>query len=119
MCREITEIPNELNGVETCSVEIKTSKGQLGIVSMYRPPNTNSTTFSKTFETILKKVRRRCKELIVGLDHNLDFLKSDRHNPTNDFIEKVLDLNLLPTITRPTRITKNTATLIDNILVDH
>ena len=30
-----------------------------------------------------------------------------------------MDLNLLPSITRPTRITKSTATLIDNILVDH
>ena len=119
MSREITEIPNELNGVETCSVEIKTSKGQLGIVSMYRPPNTNPTTFSKTFETHLKRVKRHCKELIVSLDHNLDFLKSDKHNPTNDFIEKVLDLNMLPSIMRPTRITKSMATLIDNILVDH
>ena len=117
--REITEVPKELNGVETSSVEIKTSKGQIGILSAYRPPNTNPTTFCKTIETLLKKVKRRCKEVIVGLDHNLDFLKSDKHNPTNDLIEKVLDLNLIPSITRPTRITKSTATLIDNILVDH
>ena len=117
--REITDIPKELNGTEICSVEIKTSKGQLGILSLYRPPNTNPHIFCKTLETLAKKVRKNCKEIIVGLDHNLDFLKSNKHNPTNDFIEKVLDLNLLLSITRPTRITKSTATLIDNILVDH
>ena len=33
------------------------------------------------------------------------------------FIELTLEQSLVPTITRPTRITKTTATLIDNILV--
>ena len=49
----------------------------------------------------------------------MDFLKSHVHGPTNDFIEEILDVGMLPTITRPTRITKSTATLIDNILIDH
>ena len=51
------------------------------------------------------------------LDHNLDFLKADRHNTTNEFIQCNLDFGLIPTITRPTRITKTSATLIDNIIV--
>ena len=63
--REITEVPKELNGVETCCVEVKTSKGQIGILSVYRPPNTNPTSFSKTLETLVKKAKRHCKELIV------------------------------------------------------
>ena len=117
--REIPDIPKELNGTESCSVEIKTSKGQLGVLSLYRPPNTNPQAFCKTLETMLRRTKKQCKEIVVGLDHNLDFLKSNKHVPTNDFIEKVLDLNLLPSITRPTRITKSSATLIDNILVDH
>ena len=54
---------------------------------------------------------------IVGLDHNLDFLKAHSHQLTNDFIQLNLDLEMIPTITRPTRITKSTATLIDNIIV--
>ena len=53
--------------------------------------------------------------MIIGLDHNMDFLKSHVHVPTNDFIEEILTTGLLPTISRPTRITKSTATLIDNI----
>ena len=54
---------------------------------------------------------------IVGLDHNLDFLKAHSHQLTNDFIQLNLDLGMIPTITRPTRITNSTATLIDNIMV--
>ena len=59
----------------------------------------------------------RPKAIIIGLDHNLDFLKSNTHSGTNQFIQHNLDFNMIPTITRPTRITKNSATLIDNILV--
>ena len=47
----------------------------------------------------------------------MDFLKHSVHKRTQDFIELNLDNNLLPTITRPTRITNNSATLIDNIIV--
>ena len=59
----------------------------------------------------------RPKAIIIGLDHNLDFLKSNSHSGTNQFIQHNLDSNLIPTITRPTRIMKSSATLIDNILV--
>ena len=51
------------------------------------------------------------------MDHNMDFLKHSVHKRTQDFIELNLDNNMLPTITRPTRITNNSATLIDNIMV--
>ena len=51
------------------------------------------------------------------MDHNLDFLKADRHHATLDFLENTLDNDLLPCISRPTRITKQSATLINNILI--
>ena len=53
----------------------------------------------------------------MGLDHNLDFLKAGTHVGTDQFIQNNLDLNLMPTITHPTRIMRNSATLIDNIIV--
>ena len=55
--------------------------------------------------------------IIIGLDHNLDFLKADKHQATNDFIQGNLDFGLIPTVTRPTHITNTKATLIDNIIV--
>ena len=45
------------------------------------------------------------------MDHNLDLLKNSTHKHTQQFIEE------MPTITRPTRITNSSATLIDNIFV--
>ena len=45
------------------------------------------------------------------------FLKSHTHRATQDLIDLLLNSDLWPVITKPTRITKNSATLIDNILV--
>ena len=55
--------------------------------------------------------------MIIGTDHNFDFLKKDLHEPTRNFIEQNLEKEMYPIITNPTRITKSLATLIDNVIV--
>ena len=54
-------------------------------------------------------------EIVIGMDHNMDLLKTHLHPQTNEFLEINLKRNLLPTISKPTRITTKSATLIDNI----
>ena len=73
--------------------------------------------FMIEYEQMLREVKKMTDNVIIGLDHNLDFLKSSVHKNTHRFIEMNLEQELVPTITRPTHITKSTATLIDNILV--
>ena len=51
------------------------------------------------------------------MDHNMDFLKNDKIKDTQEFIETILESSMFPVITRPTRITKSSTTLIDNIIV--
>ena len=46
----------------------------------------------------------------------MDFLKASRHTNTQKFMEYNLEINMLPVISKPTRIT-DSATLIDNILI--
>ena len=84
---------------------------------MYRPPSTNISEFINTFNTQIDKINKKGYECIIGLDHNLDLLKQSVHSKTQEFLECILDHNLLPTITKPTRISKTSATLIDNILI--
>ena len=57
------------------------------------------------------------KNLIIGIDHNMDLLKTDKHRSTQDLLDNILDLKLVPTILRPTRICHTAATLIDNIFI--
>ena len=68
-------------------------------------------------KTLLSTLSKLNRSIIIGMDHNLDLLKSDHHSSTQNFNMINLDAGLYPTIIRPTRITKMTATLINNIFV--
>ena len=103
---------------ENCFVEIKTKTKNVLIGSLYRPPNTKQKDFTRKIVSMNKKLlKEHNKSIILGMDHNMDFLKNDKNKETQEFIETILESSLFPVITRPTRITKSTATLIDNIIV--
>ena len=99
-------------------IEIKTETTNLLVVSGYRPPNSNTKEFLSEYKQAVKVWQKlKHHELIVGLDHNLDFLKSEKHPNTQSFLEFNLDSDLMPTITRPTRVMQKSATLIDNVFL--
>ena len=99
-------------------VELKTDRDNVLLVSGYRPPNANYKVFIQEYTALLKKIKKlKRHKIILGIDHNLDFLKTHIHKPTNQFLEKNLELDLVPSISKPTRITRKTATLIDNVLI--
>ena len=108
---------NKTLSCEQCYIEIKNNTEKVIIGTMYRPPSTNISEFINTFNTQIDKINKKGYECIIGLDHNLDLLKQSVHSKTQEFLECILDHNLLPTITKPTRISKTSATLIDNILI--
>ena len=105
--------------LESCFVEVKNWNSNLIIGSLYRPPNTDVTNFLDKVHDIIITAQSEKKQIILGLDHNLDLLKEARHSPTHNFLEMIYDNGLIPTITRPTRITTSTATLIDNIIMNY
>ena len=116
--RERRDLLVETSFLEHCIVELKTDKRNILMVSAYRPPNTNARTFLSEYRKLLEILKKqKDHEVVIGLDHNLDLLKSHLNHPTNDFIELNLDRELIPCITKPTRITNKSATLIDNILI--
>ena len=75
--------------------------------------------FISQLSEIVHKIRKtKTSRLVIGLDHNLDLLKVSTHGPMHRFLDEIMEIGLLPSVTRPTRITHSTATLIDNILID-
>ena len=104
--------------MESISIEIKLPGKSLIASSIYRLPNTDSIKFNKTFHDTCKRISRKATHSIIGLDHNLDLLKAEKHSQTQLFLENILEQALIPCITCPTRITKSSATLIDNIIVN-
>ena len=116
--RERNDLIVERELLEHIIVEIKCDRHNILLVSCYRPPNTNVKKFLKEYKSLLKTLKaQRGHEIIIGLDHNLDLLKYHTSSPTNDFLESILDHDLLPCITMPTRVTNKSATLIDNLLI--
>ena len=87
-------------------------------IALYRAPNSDSKEFNREYYKLLNLIEaEKSKDVIIGTDHNLDFLKRDFHEPTRKFIEQNFEKEMYPIITNPTRITKSSATLIDNIIV--
>ena len=116
--REIPYI--DIADLEYCAVEIKGDNGTLVVCSAYRPPNSNTKEFLKNYDSLIKRLQKiKSKGIVIGLDHNLDLLKHSNHSQTQDFLNLNLEESLLPTINKPTRLTKSSATLIDNLFVSH
>ena len=105
--------------VENCFIELKCHRKIIVIGSLYRPPNQPEKEFLEYMNQCLQNLNRfeKNKEIIIGMDHNLDLLKHNIQSLTQKFMESLLDNNYLPTITRPTRITNSTATLLANIIL--
>ena len=47
-------------------------------------------------------------------DFNINILNSQSHQPSNEFISLMISNSLYPLISKPTRITSSTATLIEH-----
>ena len=116
--RERPDLVVATNLFEYNVVELKMNTNNILIVSGYRPPNSNTRKFMQEYKTVLAKLKEsKHHELIVGMDHNLDLLKSASNSTTSMFLNLNVDRDLTPCITKPTRVTNKTATLIDNILI--
>ena len=90
---------------EMTYIEVSTRTGKSIVLgSLYRFPNTKESLLINhiTKVTIMVKSEKSNKQLILGMDHNLDLLKSDIHAPTHKLLDTHLDADMLPTITRPT-----------------
>jgi hypothetical protein len=100
---------------ETLFVEIDKHKLILG--EIYRIPNTNENKSVERYNTIINKIMNTKLNMVIGTDQNMDLLKLDTHKATSDLFDTFFNNGILPTITRPTRITHASATLIDNIYI--
>ena len=89
----------------------------VGII--YRPPDKDPVTFIGMVQTVMEKIDKEKKIGYLLGDFNLDLLKSDIHNPTLDFLNLLFSHSFWPLITRPTRVTSSSATLIDNIFTNN
>ena len=82
-------------------------------------PNPSVEIFNERISDILNTIQRETKIFYLIGDLNIDFLKSDAHISTNSLIGALYSNNVFPLITKSTRVTNKTVTLIDHILTNN
>ena len=84
------------------------------LTCVYRTPGSSIELFIENFSLILNNMNMNKNVYICG-DFNIDLLKFEVNNETKVFIDTMYSMGLFPLITRPSRLTEFTSTLIDNI----
>ena len=115
---ELTEFSQCDDILESIFIELDMFGENVVIGCIYRPPNSNMAKFSENIASMLKKINKHNKHVYLMGDFNIDLLKVDEHQPTSEFINMMFSSSFIPLITHPTRVTKNSATLIDNIFTN-
>ena len=64
---------------------------------------------------MLSKYEKSSKIISIMGDFNINVLECEHHTDTNYFVNSMVSHYLLPYILHPTRVTGNSATVIDNI----
>lgn len=115
---------NILNdNVEALFIEINgdlvNTKKNIIIGVLYRPPGTDILTFINYLSEVLSSINQEKKTLYILGDFNINLLNVENHSQSGEFLDTMLLYSYLPLITKPTRITQQSATLIDNIFTNN
>ena len=107
-------IPSE--DVESIFIEIFSKKTKNIIVGVvYRKPNSDIRCFIEKFDVCFSGLSNENKTLYIMGDFNINLAEHSK----NVFLTTALSYSLLPLINKPTRISENTVSLIDNIFTNN
>lgn len=112
---EITKF-NKLNvnkHFESCIIEISASK--LIVICIYRTPDSDLNIFVRNMNVILDYFKSKNREVAIVGDLNIDFLKEVIDYRLNNLLTT---FGIEAAVKEPTRITENTKTALDQILVN-
>ena len=107
------------NDCEILTIEILNKYSRNILVScVYRQPSGNLKNFKQHLKNHLHKDYLNNKCVYLAGDFNLNLLHCETNKHVKNFVNTLLQHNLVPTINKPTRITRKTTTLIDNIITN-
>ena len=111
---------DDIDIAESLFIEISRPHGKniIGGV-IYMPPNQRVGDFVSKHNNVLEKISRENKICLIMGDFNLNLVNFQHHQNTGEFLDGLHSNMFFPMITRPTRITSHTATLLDNIFANN
>ena len=84
----------------------------------YRMPNYSVDVFNDRISEVINVIQKERKLCYLMGDLNIDFLRAYDHRATGELLDVLYCNNAFPLITKPTRVTSTTASLIDHIFTN-
>ena len=107
------------NTIESLFIEAKLKDSKSVVIGVvYRPPGGKLSDFNDALNDILAAVKSEKKTCYLMGDWNINLLSFDTHVDTSSFVDMMYSYGYLPLINRPTRVTKTSASIIDNIFTN-
>ena len=103
--------------IESTFIEILNKKPKNLIIGcVYKHPKHEVKDFTNNhMMPLLDKLSKENKDIMIMDDFNVNLINCNDDKNISNFLDTMLSHSFLPFITTPTRITRNTKTLIDNI----
>lgn len=107
------------SSMESIFIEITNNKAKNIVIGViYRPPKSPIRDFLENFESVVNKINLGKKECYLLGDYNLDLLKTESNHLIGQFLDTLYSSYFTPLISKPTRITTFSSSLIDNIFTN-
>ena len=107
-----TSVSND--SIECIFISVHLNSLAFTIGNAYKPPNVSNDAFTDAFLFVYNQLNySQSKDMILCGDFNINLLQDVSIN----FLNVMSSVSLLPMISKPTRITETSATLIDNIFM--
>ena len=105
--------------IESIGVELLCEKRRNTLFNViYRPPNGKIEPFENFLKILFNKNKNSNKNYHIAGDFNLNLLDHDKNKKVRDFLNLIYQNGMIPTINKPTRVTKKTATAIDHFITN-
>ena len=105
--------------VECVFAEFNSNNRKVVIGSCYKPPCSNIELFNNEICNRLNEFNFSNTQFVLCGDFNVDYMKYGENNTISSFYNSLFALNMIPLITKPTRVIDSSCSLIDNILTSN
>ena len=82
---------------------------------VYHPTNGDNKELENYFKSSLPKREISHEDVILAGDFNINLLDFDANKKGQNFVNLMFRFGMIPTINKPTRVTRQTASAIDHI----
>ena len=95
------------------ATEVIINNKAITFLNVYRSPSNLNESFIEKFESVINIAKSKMCYVLGDMNYNL--INLDKHEPTNNYYNILTSCSFKPLITKPTRITDSSKTLIDHI----